>query len=186
MARAAPDVKSDAKAFFEMEKKDPAMIAYLRSLGMDPDYVGPADDPRKVVVQNIEILFRDHHKSQIIRLETEADLRNATKNPLVIKQGAEYKITVTFRVQHDVLSGFKINSTVYKLGKTLAKESEHLGSYPPSIEFKTVEIGSDWAEAPTGRISRGNYKSKLEFADSEGNSHLVVDYAITIAKDYAD
>ena len=60
---------SSANELFEKEKNDPAMIAYLKSLGIDPDYVPPKDDPRRVVISKLEIVFKDHQPA-IINVET--------------------------------------------------------------------------------------------------------------------
>ena len=54
---AAP-AEVDLAKQFDKEKNDPAMIAYLKSLGIDPDYVPPKDDPRRVVINKFEIIFK--------------------------------------------------------------------------------------------------------------------------------
>jgi hypothetical protein len=38
----APPPEVNISSQFEKEKDDPAMIAYMKSLGIDPDYKGPA------------------------------------------------------------------------------------------------------------------------------------------------
>eukprot|EP00122_Pirum_gemmata_P008486 Pgem_evm1s7823 len=55
----------EAKAAFEKEKNDPHMQAYLKSLGLDPDYVAPKDDPRRVVVKSVTIEFENHESTSI-------------------------------------------------------------------------------------------------------------------------
>ena len=37
----APPPEVNLSSQFEKEKDDPSMIAYLKSLGIDPDYKGP-------------------------------------------------------------------------------------------------------------------------------------------------
>ncbi len=41
MSGEQPPPEVDLQKRFEEEKKDPAMVAYLKSLGIDPDYVPP-------------------------------------------------------------------------------------------------------------------------------------------------
>lgn len=55
---------------FEKEKNDPSMIAYLKALGLDPDYVPPKNDARRVVIQKIELLFKDGHAPAVLEVET--------------------------------------------------------------------------------------------------------------------
>ena len=42
MASEAPPPEVDLSSQFEKEKNDPSMIAYLKSLGIDPDYKAPS------------------------------------------------------------------------------------------------------------------------------------------------
>eukprot|EP00123_Amoebidium_parasiticum_P001442 comp12528_c0_seq1/m.7515 comp12528_c0_seq1/g.7515 ORF comp12528_c0_seq1/g.7515 comp12528_c0_seq1/m.7515 type:complete len:181 (-) comp12528_c0_seq1:544-1086(-) len=173
------------KEFFEKEKNDPAMIAYLKALGIDPDYVPPKDDPRRVVISKIEIIFKDGHEAAVLNVATEEDVKKAKEKPLVIKEGAEYKIRVHFRVQHTVVAGLKIQSTVSKMGKKLQSETEMLGSYPPKSEFGNLDIGGgEFVEAPTGMLARGEYKAHMKFIDDDNQCHLDFEYTIKIAKDW--
>lgn len=55
---AAPPPEVDLSKQFDKEKNDPAMVAYLKSLGIDPDYVPPKDDPRRVVISEFAIIFK--------------------------------------------------------------------------------------------------------------------------------
>jgi hypothetical protein len=70
------------------------------------NYVPPKNDPRRVVIQKIELVFKDH-QTAVLEVETPEQQANARKTPLIIKEGAEYKIRVTFRVQHQLVAGLK-------------------------------------------------------------------------------
>ena len=63
-AAAPPEVNLSQQ--FEKEKNDPAMIAYLKQLGIDPNYVPPKDDPRRVVISEFAIIFKVWFYFQII------------------------------------------------------------------------------------------------------------------------
>merc|ERR1712098_440726 len=172
---------------FQKEANDPAMIAYLKSLGIDPDYVPPKDDPRRVVVSGLSVKFKDYDKPVIMNFGTDEELKAAKKTPMIIKEGCDYRMTITFRVQHTVVLGLKIQNSISKLGKTIAKDVEILGSYPPKNEFQSIDIPkNEWNTAPTGSLSRGEYKAKMKFMDDDGNCHLEFDYVIKIAKDYTE
>eukprot|EP00343_Euplotes_focardii_P012525 CAMPEP_0205831210 /NCGR_PEP_ID=MMETSP0206-20130828/43404_1 /ASSEMBLY_ACC=CAM_ASM_000279 /TAXON_ID=36767 /ORGANISM="Euplotes focardii, Strain TN1" /LENGTH=158 /DNA_ID=CAMNT_0053135631 /DNA_START=22 /DNA_END=495 /DNA_ORIENTATION=+ len=157
---------ASAKQRFEEEAKDPAMVAYLKSLGLDPDYKGPADDPRILNLKQLAIVFKDGSKPQVIPLSTEKDVAAAKKTVLEIKQGCEYRVELTFRVQHDMLPGFGMKNTISSRLAKLEESVEKLGSYPPSNEFKTLPLpAKEWLEAPAGFLARGTYKCKVEFFD---------------------
>jgi len=183
----APPPELDLKETFKKEANDPAMIAYMKSIGIDPDYVPPANDPRRVVVSELRVEFKDHDKPVVLKFETEEDIKTAKKHPMVIKEGCAYRLKVVFRVQHNVVLGLRIINEVKKLGKTLSKDSEMLGTYPPKHTFQSVGIpDKDWAEAPSGMLARGEYGAKMKFTDDDNANHLEFEYAIKIAKDYVE
>uniref|UniRef100_A0A6B2LLN6 Rho GDP-dissociation inhibitor n=1 Tax=Arcella intermedia TaxID=1963864 RepID=A0A6B2LLN6_9EUKA len=167
-------------------EKDESLRKYLISLGMDPDYVPPKDDPRRVVISEFAIVFKDHDVTQKWTFNTPEDLKNVKKNPLVIKEKAEYKFRVTFRVQHNIVLGLKLVNTVFSKIKEV-KDTQMFGSYPPSNEFKAYEFPTDgWHEAPSGMAMRGEYKARMTFTDDDNKEHLTFDYVIKIAKDWKD
>jgi len=178
----------DLQAQFKKEAQDPSMIAYLKSLGIDPDYVPPKDDDRRVVISEFAIVFKDHPNVPKLSFATDEEMKKAKKTPLVIKEGSSYRMRVTFRVQHNVVLGLQIKNSIYsKVGKQLAKDVEMLGTYPPKNEFQAVDIPKNgWHEAPSGALARGEYKAKMKFVDDDSKEHLVFDYTIKIAKDFQD
>ena len=165
-------------------EKDPSLVAYLKSLGIDPDYVPPKDDPRRVVISEFAVLFKERDPV-VLKLTTDEDIQKAKKTPIHIKEGAEFKMRVTFRVQHMPVLGLRILNTVSKLGKQVASDEEMLGSYPPQNEFNSLELPkNDWNEAPTGMLARGEYKSNVKFYDDDKVTHLQFDYLIKIVKEW--
>jgi len=185
-AAAAPPPEVDLASQFEKEKNDPAMIAYLKQLGIDPNYVPPKDDPRRVVINKFAVVFKDEGRpAHELEFNKPEDLLEAKKKPIIVKEGAEFKIRISFRVQHNVVLGLKIINTVSKLGKTLTKDEEMLGTYPPKNEFQVLEIPRlEWTEAPSGMMLRGEYKAKIKFIDDDNRTHLEFEYLLKIAKDW--
>ncbi|KAH3764940.1 Rho GDP-dissociation inhibitor [Pelomyxa schiedti] len=182
----APPPEVNLAAHYEKERADPAMIKYLESLGIDPHYVGPADDPRRVVINEFAIVFKDH-PPVVLHFNNQADVLRAASTPLVVKEGSSFKIRVTFRVQHNVVLGLKILNTVSKIGKTVASDEEMLGTYPPKNEFQALEIPRlEWNEAPSGLLMRGDYKSKMKFVDDDNKVHLKFEYILKIARDWSE
>jgi len=186
MSESAPPPEVDLANQFEKEKNDPAMIAYLKQLGIDPNYVPPKDDPRRVVINEFSVIFKDDvHPPYTLRFQKAEDLIEAKKTPIVVKEGVEFKIRISFRVQHNVVLGLKIQNTISKLGKTVSDDEEMLGTYPPKNEFQSLDVPrSDWTEAPSGLIFRGDYKAKVKFTDDDKKTHLEFDYVLKITKDW--
>lgn len=87
----------------------------MKSLGVDPDYVGPKDDPRRVVIKELSVIFKDSPNTQTLSFATAEDVKNAKKTPLHIKEGVEYKMKIQFRVQHDAVAGFKVSTCLLRL-----------------------------------------------------------------------
>ena len=99
-----------------------------------------------------------------------------------MREGSKFKFLITFKVQHDILTGIKF---VNKLSKMVYSETEELslGSYPPSSQPFTFEFPRfDYSEAPKGMLFRGDYKAKNEFIDTEGNTHFKITYQAHIVK----
>ncbi|GAB1225979.1 hypothetical protein ENUP19_0271G0015 [Entamoeba nuttalli] len=105
-------------------EKDPSLVAYLKSLGIDPDYVPPKDDPRRVVISEFAVLFKEH----------DPDMEKAKKTQLLLKKELNSKCVYIPCPTSPVL-GLRILNTVSKLGKQVASDEEMLGSYPPKNEF---------------------------------------------------
>eukprot|EP01107_Rhizomastix_libera_P003712 TRINITY_DN163_c0_g1_i1.p1 TRINITY_DN163_c0_g1~~TRINITY_DN163_c0_g1_i1.p1 ORF type:complete len:197 (+),score=30.93 TRINITY_DN163_c0_g1_i1:36-593(+) len=184
MAAAVPPPEVNLNQQFAKEQNDPAMVAYLKSLGIDPNYVPPKDDPRRVVISEFALIFKEH-APLVLKFNSQADIEAAKKTPLIVKEGTEFKIKVSFRVQHNVVLGLKIKNNVSKLGKTVAKDEEMLGTYPPKNDFQSVEIPRlDWNEAPSGMLMRGEYHSKMKFMDDDEKCHLEFEYLLKITKDW--
>jgi len=68
----------------------------------------------------------------VINLDSAEALRALEKNPFTIKEGAEYRMKVRFRVQHEVISGLRYLQLVKRKGIKVDKSDEmmvstHLG-----------------------------------------------------------
>jgi Rho GDP-dissociation inhibitor len=69
----------------------------------------------------------------IIDLSQPGAVDTLKSKPFTIKEGAEFRMKVSFRVQHQVLSGMKYLQVVKKMGIS-SKVQEMIGSYAPSTK----------------------------------------------------
>eukprot|EP00294_Goniomonas_avonlea_P009765 CAMPEP_0114559850 /NCGR_PEP_ID=MMETSP0114-20121206/11140_1 /TAXON_ID=31324 /ORGANISM="Goniomonas sp, Strain m" /LENGTH=204 /DNA_ID=CAMNT_0001745345 /DNA_START=12 /DNA_END=626 /DNA_ORIENTATION=- len=150
--------------------------------------VSPADDPRRVVLQEFRIIFEDKPGNDTVyQLSNAADLQKLKTTPFILKEKCNYKIQITFRVQHEIVSGLKYLNTVYKKGIRVGKEELMIGSYGPQAEPHVVTFPRrDWEQAPSGMLARGSGTAKSKFVDDDGQTHLEFEYCFDLKKDWKD
>jgi len=70
-----------------------------------------ADDPRRVVIQGLEVVFKDAPTITYSNLNTVAAVQqlktDTAENPIQFVEGCFYKIKVIFKVQHEIVSGLR-------------------------------------------------------------------------------
>merc|ERR1712039_504882 len=113
-----PGEKIDMKTLQEMDAEDESLRKYKEALlGKMDDLVSPSDDPRKVVIQSIVIIFESRPDGNLeFKLSNDEELAAFKKANIVFKEGCNYKIQVNFRVQHEIVSGLKYLNQVYRKG----------------------------------------------------------------------
>ncbi len=112
----------------------------------------------------------------------EAAIARLRATPFVIKEGANYKFRISFRVQHEIVTGLKF---INKVKKGIFSQSGDvmLGSYAPQSAPHVFEFPRrGWNTAPSGMMFRGRYTSVDSYADSDGAGHLTYEYSFEIKK----
>jgi len=184
-----PGEKVDINTLVNQDQEDESLRKYKESLlGNMAAIYSPKDDPRRVVVTELKIIFKDRPEGDVVyNLEEKGGLEKLKTTAFVIKEAASYRIQVKFRVQHEIVSGLKYENKVYKGPLRVAKEKEMLGSFGPQKESHTVVFPrKGFEEAPSGFAARGNYKAKSRYVDDDKQCHLEYEYCFTIAKDWKD
>jgi len=171
----------------QQDQGDESLRKYKESLlGSLDATVSPKDDPRRVVIKELKILFEDRPGGEITyTLETKEDLEKMKKTPFTLKEGCHYKIKVSFKIQHEIVSGLKYVNFVYRKGIKVAKDNQMLGSFgPQTTAHEVVFPRNGWEEAPSGLLSRGSYTAKSQFVDDDNVNHLEYEYAFDIKSDW--
>lgn len=85
------------------------------------------------------IVFEDRPGGDIVyKLDTKADVEALKSNPFILKEKCMYRLQISFRVQHEIVSGLKFTNKVHSLGQTTRK----MGFDPHSgLNFKTLDPG---------------------------------------------
>jgi len=183
--------KVGLKDMVNLDKEDKALENYKKQLlGSSVNEVyAPKDDPRTVVIMEMRVITEDRPGGDIVfsGLDDKSKLSHLKDTAFVLKESCKYKIKITFRVQHDIVTGLKYINQVYKGPIRVAKEDTMIGSYPPQKQPHDAtfpRIG--WEEAPSGMIARGSYKAKSKFVDDDGTTHLEYEYSFKIGKEWTD
>jgi len=179
--------KVDMKTLMAQDAEDESLRKYKESLlGKLDESVCPKDDPRRVVIKEMKVICDGRPKGDItFTLDTQASLDAMKHAPFTLKEGCQYKIKVSFKVQHEIVSGLKYVNQVYRKGIRVLREEEMLGSFPPQTKFHEVTFPRHgWDEAPSGMLSRGTYIAKSTFTDDDKQKHLEYEYSFHIKKDW--
>ncbi|KAK6531517.1 hypothetical protein TWF281_008316 [Arthrobotrys megalospora] len=166
----------------KLDAEDESLNKWKASLGLGTA-VGDPNDPRTVVIEKLSLKVEGRPDIEVDFSKT--DIKALKDNHFIVKEKAEYRIYIQFRVQHDVISGLKYLQLVKRKGIQVDKTEEMLGSYGPNnatnpFYSKTLPI----EVAPDGMLGRGTYSAKTRFIDDDKKVHLEFDWVIEIKKDW--
>jgi len=173
----------------KLDENDESLKKYKASLGLgadkDPE-TSPANDPRRVVIKQLKVECQGRPGGDIIyNFESKESLEKLKESPFILKEGCNYRLTVTFKVQHELVSGLKYVNVVTKMGLKVNKDDVMIGSYAPAkTAYASTFPRNGWEEAPSGMLARGKYKAKTQFIDDDKAVHLEYEYAFEIKKDW--
>ncbi|MBN3274884.1 GDIR1 inhibitor, partial [Polyodon spathula] len=119
-----------------------------------------------------------------LTLDLTGDLEGFKKQSFVLKEGVEYKIKISFKVNRDIVSGLKYVQQTYRKGVKIDKTDYMVGSYGPRPE--EYEFLTPLEEAPKGMLARGTYNIKSKFTDDDKHDHLSWEWNLNIKKEWKD
>ncbi|KAK6363801.1 hypothetical protein TWF730_001211 [Orbilia blumenaviensis] len=178
--------KKTLDEYKNLDAEDESLNKWKASLGLSGagGAAGDPSDPRTVVIEKLSLKVEGRPDIEVDFTKT--DIAALKDTPFVVKEKAEYRIYIQFKVQHDVISGLKYIQVVKRKGITVDKTEEMLGSYGPNnaaspFYSKTLPI----EVAPDGILGRGTYNARTRFIDDDKKVHLEFDWVIEIKKDWA-
>lgn len=102
------------------------------------------------------------------------------KNPITIKEGVEYNVSISFSVGAEVLSGLKYLHVVKRAGVTVDKLEEMIGSYGPRAEAYEKKFVQE--EAPSGMLARsGTNTVRSRVMDDDGTVYADWTWAFKVS-----
>ncbi|KAG9350381.1 hypothetical protein JZ751_026740 [Albula glossodonta] len=165
----------------ELDKDDESLRKYKEALlGSSPATV----DPNAPNVQVTRLTLVCDSAPNPLTLDLQGDLEAFKKQSFVLKEGVEYRIKISFKVNREIVSGLKYVQQTSRKGVKLDKSDYMVGSYgprPTEYDFLTP-----LEEAPTGLLARGTYNIKSKFTDDDKHDHLSWEWNLNIKKDWKD
>ncbi|XP_029948949.1 rho GDP-dissociation inhibitor 1-like [Salarias fasciatus] len=176
-----PPAQKTVKEIHELDKDDESLRKYKEALlGAG---VGEADpNAANVVVTRMSLMCEAAPNPLVLDLQ--GDLEAFKSQSFVLKEGVEYKIKISFKVNNEIVSGLKYVQQTYRKGVKIDKSDYMVGSYGPrSSEYDFLTTSE---EAPKGLMARGNYVIKSKFTDDDKHDHLSWEWNLNIKKDWKD
>ncbi|KAI6650648.1 Rho GDP-dissociation inhibitor 1-like [Oopsacas minuta] len=171
--------KVDLETIVKTDADDEALIKYKETL------LGGFKDVKDDGGANV-LLKAMHFKPtgrEAISLDlTKTDLQSLKKNPILVKEGCKYIISIDFKVQRDIVSGLRYRQSSYRKGIRVENSTIMMGSYGPKELhcFNTVEDTT-----PSGMLARGSYNVKSKFIDDDENTVLEWEWTFEIKKEWS-
>lgn len=165
----------------ELDKDDESLRKYKEAL------LGASvteSDPSAPNVQVTRMSLVCEGAPNPLVLDLQADLDGIKNQTFVLKEGVEYKIKISFKVNREIVSGLKYVQNTFRKGIKIDKSEYMVGSYgprPTEYDFLTST-----EEAPKGVMARGNYSIKSKFTDDDKHDHLSWEWNLHIKKDWKD
>jgi len=170
--------------YAKLDAEDESLARWKASLGIVPGAAGPATGP-KVTVLTLELASPTlpPGKKICFDLRDTASLASLKKNPINIKEGVEYNVRITFKVNHSIISGVRYIQGVKRTGVTVDKLEQMLGSYGTRPEPYTKDFDPD--ESPSGMLARsGTYHVKSRVIDDDGEVYADWEWCFKLGKEW--
>ncbi|KAL2830764.1 immunoglobulin E-set [Aspergillus cavernicola] len=177
--------KKTIAEYNELDKNDESLNRWKASLGLNAgEPIGDPNDPRRCIIKSLALEV-EGRSDVLIDVSAPGAVDELKNKPFTIKEGATFRIKVTFEVHKDVLSGLKYLQVVKRKGLRVSKDQEMLGSYAPNTTGKPIyEKKFQTEEAPSGMIARGHYNAVSKFIDDDDKTHLEFEWSFDIAKNW--
>lgn len=177
--------KKTLEEYQNLDAEDESLAKWKESLGLSNDLL-PLEfpgDKRKVVVQKIQLLVNTELQPITFDLTNEETIKELASKRYKIKERSIYKLKITFKVQHEIITGLRYVQYIKKAGIAVDKIDDHLGSYAPNTSQKPFyEVELPETEAPSGFLARGNYSAVSKFIDDDKTNHLTLNWGVEIVK----
>ncbi|MBZ3879645.1 Rho GDP-dissociation inhibitor 3 [Sciurus carolinensis] len=170
------------KSVLEIRRLDPedeSLTKYKRALlGTVP----PAVDPSLPNVQVTRLTLMSEQAPGPITMDLTGDLAALKSQAFILKEGVDYQVKVTFKVNKDIVSGLKCVHHTFRRGLRVDRAVYMVGSYGPRAQ--EYEFVTPVEEAPRGALARGPYVVRSLFTDDDRTAHLSWEWGLHVCQDW--
>ncbi|KAH0629413.1 hypothetical protein JD844_011471 [Phrynosoma platyrhinos] len=173
------------------QEPTPEQLAQIAAENEEDEHSVNYKPPAQKSIQEIQELDKD---DESLRKYKEALLGNVSiaagdleafkKQSFILKEGVEYRIKISFRVNKEIVSGLKYIQHTFRKGVKIDKTDYMVGSYGPRSE--EYEFLTPMEEAPKGMLARGSYNIRSKFTDDDKTDHLSWEWNLNIKKEWKD
>ncbi|KAI6034256.1 immunoglobulin E-set, partial [Pisolithus microcarpus] len=175
-----PSAAKTAEEYARLDAEDESLARWKASLGITPGAASGDTSGPKVTVLTLELdsPTLPANKKLVFDLADAARLADLKKNPVIIKEGVEYNVRITFK-------GVRYIQVVKRAGVRVEKMEQMLGSYGPSPDGKPYAKNFDPEESPSGLLARsGSYNVRSRVVDDDGEVYADWDWSFKLAKEW--
>jgi Rho GDP-dissociation inhibitor len=181
-----PGAAKSAAEYAKLDAEDESLARWKASLGIVPG-AGPAAVGPRVTVLTLELgsPTLPAGKTIVFDLKDLARLADTKKNPISIKEGVEYNVRITFKVNHSIISGVRYIQVVKRAGIKVDKLEQMLGSYGPAPNHEPYVKNFDPEESPSGVLARsGTYNVRSRVIDDDNAVYADWEWCFKISKEW--
>ncbi|KAJ7283787.1 immunoglobulin E-set [Mycena rebaudengoi] len=181
-----PAAAKSTDEYAQLDAHDESLARWKASLGIVPGAGGDATGP-KVTVLTLELdsPTLPAGKTIAFNLSDTARLADTKKNPISIKEGVDYNVRISFKVNHSIISGVRYIQVVKRSGVKVDKLEEMLGSYGPHAKGEPYikNFGTD--HSPSGMLARtGTYNVRSRVVDDDGEVYADWEWSFKLTKEW--
>lgn len=176
-----------ADEYAKLDAEDESLARWKASLGITPGVsVGDPTGPRMTVLTlELDSPTLPAGKKLVFNLDNTALITEIKKNPIIIKEGVEYNVRITFKVNHSIISGARYIQVVKRSGIKVDKLEQMLGSYGPHPQGESYTKNFDVEESPSGMVARtGSYQVRSRVIDDDGEVYADWEWSFKLAKEW--
>ncbi|XP_068764463.1 rho GDP-dissociation inhibitor 3 [Struthio camelus] len=115
-------------------------------------------------------------------MDLTGDLEALRSRSFVLKEGVDYRVKVSFKVNREIVCGLKCRHLTYRWGRPVDRDVFMVGSYAPRAE--EYEVVTPGEEVPRGRLARGAYRVRSLVTDDDAAEHLAWEWGLRIERDW--
>ncbi|KAJ3575151.1 hypothetical protein NP233_g1287 [Leucocoprinus birnbaumii] len=199
-----PSGSSRPDELAKLDAQDESLNRWKASLGIVPG-ASAANTGPKLTVLSLELVSDTLPPGKRVYFDLadpSQDIETLTKkNPVIIKEGIDYSVKITFRVNHSIVSGVRYIQAVKTAGikgeailewdgaqliaVTVDKMEKMIGSYGPHAEGKPYEKVFESEESPSGLAARTvGYSVQSRVVDDDGEIYADWKWHFKLAKEW--